>query len=409
MADAIRNDVWLYGNLIGYLHALNNYTWFEFDEAYLRNPDRPVLGLRFEENPRGRVASNLRLAPWFSNLLPEGTLRSWIATDRGVSPEREMELLLQVGHDLPGAVRVLPGGPHTTDELEYLESTMSSPSGEIENHRWRFSLAGVGLKFSMLRSGDRFTCTATGEGGDWILKLPDTIYRNVPTNEYTMMKFAASVGIDAPDVRLVNRDQIDNLPTSVWPGNESWAFAVRRFDRTDDGGLIHIEDLAQVRGVYPARKYEGNFETIAGLVYRGHDSLALQEFVRRLTFFTLIGNGDAHLKNWSLIYHDRRVPTLSPVYDVVATEGYRPSGEPEDLGLKFSGSRRFDSVRVHQFNRLATRLGTNVDLSAVAAETVEQTVQHWPEFREFLADEPLIRNAVDQSIRDRSLSLLRAS
>ena len=407
MADAVRNEVWLHDVLAGYLYSMNNHTWFEFDDLYLEDPDRPVLGLRFEENPRGRVASNLRLAPWFSNLLPEGTLRTWIAADRAVSPEREMELLLQVGHDLPGAVRVLPGGLHGAVSPNQLGSTAPAPSDEEPDHRWRFSLAGVGLKFSMLRQGDRFTCTATGEGGDWILKLPDAIYQNVPTNEYAMMQFAASVGIDAPDVNLVHRDQIDNLPTSVWPGRENWAFAVRRFDRTSNRGLVHIEDLAQVRGVYPAQKYEGNFETIAGLLYRGHDSTALQEFVRRLTFFTLIGNGDAHLKNWSLIYRDPRVPTLSPVYDVVATEGYRPSDEPEDLGLKFSGSRRFDSIRVHQFNRLASKLGSHLDLAAVAADTVEQTVQRWPEFRELLADEPVVRNAVDNSIRARSSSLLR--
>jgi serine/threonine-protein kinase HipA len=67
-----------------------------------------VLGLLFEQDPLRTHAAALRLPPWFSNLLPEGLLREWIAADRRVSADREMELLAQVGHDLPGAVRVLP-------------------------------------------------------------------------------------------------------------------------------------------------------------------------------------------------------------------------------------------------------------------------------------------------------------
>src|SRR5258706_28499 len=70
----------------------------------------------------------------------------------------------------------------------------------------KFSLAGVGLKFSMLRDGAKFTCTATGEGGDWIVKLPDSRFAGVPRNEFVMMRFAAAVGIEVPDVTMVHRD-----------------------------------------------------------------------------------------------------------------------------------------------------------------------------------------------------------
>jgi serine/threonine-protein kinase HipA len=410
MNETVRYSVWLYECLVGYLYTHHNFSWYEFTEDYLADPFRPVLGLRFEEDLRGRVAANLRLPPWFSNLLPESPLRAWIAAERGVSQDREMQLLAQVGHDLPGAIRVLPGGVHAVDDLQSIAAQLSlNAEDAAPDHRWRFSLAGVGLKFSMLRTGDRFTCTATGEGGDWILKLPDPHYRDVPTNEYVMMRFAEAVGIDAPDVTMVHRDQIDNLPEVAWPGTEEWAFAVRRFDRTNDRGSIHIEDLAQVRGFYPGQKYEGNYETIAALIYRGHDEVALEEFARRLTFFVLIGNGDAHLKNWSLIYRNRRAPTLSPVYDVVATEAYRPSPEPEALGLRFGGTRRFESVRTFHFDLLAEKLGTDSDLSSVAVQVVHRTVENWARFEEGLAGQPAIREIVGQSIRDRSRSLLRGS
>ncbi|WP_197747157.1 type II toxin-antitoxin system HipA family toxin [Mycolicibacterium duvalii] len=410
MTEVARHDVWLYDRPVGHLLSHDNYTWFEFTEEYLSDPARPVLGLRFEENLRGRVAANLRLPRWFSNLLPEGVLRDWIAAERGVARERELELLEQVGHDLPGAVRVFAGG--TRDDLRDLAEAPITGEPFTKtghpDHRWRFSLAGVGLKFSMIKSGDRFTCTATGEGGDWILKLPDSHYRGVPLNEYTMMRFASSVGIEVPEVALVHREQVESLPATVWPHSEDYAFAVRRFDRPVGVDAVHIEDFAQVKSIYATQKYEGNFESIAGLAYRRHDRRALEEFVRRLTFFVLIGNGDAHFKNWSLIYYDRRIPTLSPAYDIVATEPYRPASDPEDLGLKFAGSRNFSTVRVRQFDRLGRKLGASAGLSDVAVETIDRVTELWPQFEDELVALPQVLSSVRAAIRARSASLLRA-
>jgi serine/threonine-protein kinase HipA len=195
--------VWVGDCRVGTLNQRGDYTWLEVSEAYADDPNRPVLGLYFEENVETCVASALRLPPWFSNVLPEGRLRDWIAADRHVSADREMELLAQVGHDLPGAVSVLPenavpGG--------WRPSTVDSPVAE-DHLGWKFSLAGVGLKFSMVQQHDRLTLPASGEGGDWIVKLPDRLYADVPRNEYTMMSLASAAGIEVPELRLVHRDQ----------------------------------------------------------------------------------------------------------------------------------------------------------------------------------------------------------
>ena len=102
-----------------------------------------------------------------------------------------------------------------------------------------------------------------------------------------------------------------------------------------------------MRNVRPGlAKYDGTFETVAALCYRGHDLRALQEWARRVAFNLAIGNGDAHLKNWSLIYPDRRRATLSPVYDLVSTVGYL---EHEDFGLKFTGAKDFERIRKRRF------------------------------------------------------------
>lgn len=400
--------VWLRDLRVGTLVQRGDHTRFILAESYLADSRRPVLGLVFEQDLGARHAAALRLPPWFSNLLPEGRLREWIAAERHVSAQREMELLAQVGHDLPGAVRV-----------RSVETAEVSPAGnwELDVHnipepeslttRWRFSLAGVALKFSMLAEHDRLTLPASGIGGDWIVKLPDRMYADVPRNEYTMMSLAREVGIDVPDVRMVHRDEVQGLPAGVWTHHEDWAYAVRRFDRGADRGMIHIEDLAQVRNVYPDDKYGGNYETVGSLIYRGRDVTSLQEFARRLVFSILISNGDAHLKNWSLIYLDPRVPSLSPAYDLVSTRYY--AGDDEELGLKFGGTKRFERLRLQTLERLDRKLGSDADLADVGRDVITKVLSHWPAASEKLKSADGLRLDVAAGIIERARTLTSGS
>ncbi|MFG2927650.1 type II toxin-antitoxin system HipA family toxin [Streptomyces achromogenes] len=402
--------VWLHERRVGTLHQRGDHTRFILHEEYRSDSRRPVLGLRFEQNLEGRYASALRLPPWFSNLLPEGPLREWIAQDKGVSLDREMELLAKVGHDLPGAVEIRPTSldetPADWAPSGYAEQEEQPPAGSLPS--WRFSLAGVALKFSMLAKGDRLSLPAYGVGGDWIVKLPDHRYANVPHNEYTMMSLARSLGVDVPEIRLVHRDELDGLPSNMWPNNEEWAYAVRRFDRAEDRRKIHMEDLAQVRDFYPDHKYHGNYETVASLIYRRRDIVSLREFARRLAFSILIANGDAHLKNWSLIYKDGRIPTLSPVYDLVSTAPYRePNDGPEDLGLKFFGSKRFESVSIASFGRLEKRLSApSAGLTDVVAEMIEKSTSVWEHVSPSLDVNPSLRDQIGAVIRKNRSRLL---
>ncbi|MDS4069118.1 MAG: type II toxin-antitoxin system HipA family toxin [Candidatus Competibacter sp.] len=398
--------VYLYDRLVGRLHRRDDVTRFVFEEGYWDDPNRPVLGLRFENNPRERHRSHMRLPSWFSNLLPEGRLRQWIAQARRSSIEREMELLAQVGHDLPGAVRVL-----ATDEMVPVDLGDGGDSngrrGSSMDSLWSFSLAGVGLKFSMLARGDRLVIPARGERGDWIAKLPDPAYPGVPQNELAMMTLAKAVGIDVPEIRLVHRDEMEPLPERVWSGQDR-LFAVKRFDRGPGRKLIHIEDMAQVRGFYPDAKYTGNFETVGALVYRNHDIEALREFARRLAFNILIGNGDAHLKNWSLIYRDPRVPTLAPAYDLVATFVYRPSVEgPEEMALRFGQSKRFEDVRISTFARLDEKLGSKAGLGDTVGVLADRVVAEWPRAAALLEGHPELCRRIEQFIEKRANQFVR--
>jgi len=403
--------VWLRDCHVGMLHQRGDHTRLVFDVTYREDPDRPVLGLHFEEQLLTPQASTLRLPPWFSNLLPEGRIRNWIAEDRGVSVDREMELLAHTGHDLPGAVRVLlADGPTPTETWSMPEARDDYRTLLTGQHHpgWRISLAGVQLKFGVLSVNDRLTVPGFGEGSDWIVKLPDHQFENLPRNEFSMMSWAAVAGIDVPTVRLIHRDQLNGLPPNVWPGGERWAYAVKRFDRDQGRRLVHVEDLAQVRNFYPEGKYRGNFETVASLIYRNHDVAALREFARRLTFIILIGNGDAHLKNWSLIYRNPRIPTLAPAYDLVSTAIYRAYPDDEDLGLKFGGSRSFERVSLSTFQRLEERLGaTDAGLVEVVKETISRTKLGWEECAGLLDGMPVLQRYLEQRLASRSCSLLR--
>lgn len=348
--------VLLHGEYVGAIHRRDAFTKFVFDRDYWDRPDRAVLGRWFEEHPRKQPRATNRVPAWFSNLLPEGRLRELIAREQGVSTQREIDLLVRIGGDLPGAVEVIPdSGACVIEGFERASDVpvnIPEPSGRL-----RFSLAGVGLKFSMRQEGDRLVLPAHGEGGDWIVKTPDGRYPGLVANETAMMRLAGEVGIEVPEVHVRHHDQVDELGEGLWPSDEDEAYVVRRFDRSP-GRRIHIEDFAQVLGCFGAgeEKYRSTVESLAAIAYRGRDRASLREMVRRTVFNLLIGNGDAHLKNWSLIYPDRKIARLSPAYDLVCTAAYP---DHADLGLPFFGTARLSEISRDHFVRL--QAGLNVD------------------------------------------------
>ncbi|MGH3282154.1 MAG: HipA N-terminal domain-containing protein, partial [Trebonia sp.] len=100
--------VWVGERRVGTIRRDGDRTRFTLDHEYRADLGHPVLGMIFENRPGCMHSGSVRMAPWFSNLLPEGHLRDLVAGERGVNKQREMELLAHVGQDLPGAVRVLP-------------------------------------------------------------------------------------------------------------------------------------------------------------------------------------------------------------------------------------------------------------------------------------------------------------
>lgn len=399
MPDVSLLRVLLHGRPIGTLsfHS-GEKTIFTFSAAYADDPLRSTLSLSFKDVAGDLItdlpASRLRLPPFFSNLLPEGALRDYLAARAGVKPQREFFLLWVLGKDLPGALTVEPGdNPIWPPEIP----SESGGSALPPDSALRFSLAGVQLKFSAIgeaRGG--LTIPAEGVGGSWIVKLPSTQFARVPENEYSMMTLARRIGIDVPPVELIPLDLIHGLPRNL-RSLQGPALAVCRFDRTGEGP-VHMEDFAQVFGVYPDDKYSrASYAQIGKVLWREIGEPAVTEFIRRLVYNTLIGNADMHLKNWSILYPDKRHAALAPAYDFVSTVAYL---EDEQFALKLVKSRKFAEFSLQALAHLAAQAGIGVRLvHATARETVERFQDAWPQARKDLPLEPSVISAIEAHFR----------
>ena len=367
-------NVLLYGEPIATITNVgNDRTLFAFMDSYIHDESRPVLGLGFKDALGGLLTNfkptQTKLTPFFSNLLPEETMRHYLAERAGVNPAREFFLLWVLGQDLAGAVTVEPANgealpPNVHQDIDD-ETKIDVPM--------RFSLAGVQLKFSAVQQANGgLTIPATGQGGSWIVKLPSSRFDAVPENEYSMMELARMLGMDVPETQLLPINQIANIPDGIGKFGDAFknaqAFVIKRFDRAGDQA-VHIEDFAQVFGVYPQDKYKKasmrNIAQVIGIEGQDED---IAEFTRRLVFNTLIGNADMHLKNWSVIYKDKRTASIAPAYDFVSTIPYIPD---DSASLKVSRSKKFSDFTLDELSHLAAKAMLPEKL---VLDTAKQTV-----------------------------------
>jgi len=395
MPDVSVLNVQLGGRAVGTItHVQGNRNLFAFDQAYIDDANRPTLSLSFKDQygglitdfkPVGQVVPSL-----FSNLLPEGPLRKYLAERAGVKEHSEFFLLWMLGQDLPGAVSVRPA-----DGEELPPQVEAEATPEERRNMLRFSLAGVQLKFSARQNGKKrggLVIPVEGVGGSWIVKLPSQQYPGVPENEYSMMTLAKAMGMDVPDLELLELEAIDGLPEGIGE-LKGQAMAIRRFDRGEKGP-VHIEDFAQVFSIYPERKYEhATYRRIAGVLAIETGDADIAEFIRRLVFSTLIGNADMHLKNWSLIYPDGKTPTLSPAYDLLSTIPYIPD---DSMALKYSRTKKMSEFSKDELKHLAAKARLREKLVLdTAAETVERFKTLWATEKKNLPLEKKVVSIID--------------
>lgn len=332
---------------------------FDVDEAYISLGEyRPILSsslLRVGDeedtirllNSGEMTRAGRDVPPWFTNLLPEGALRDLVLKGMPTGATSNFDVLRWLGSDLPGAVIIRDEG---TNPSPVVLSEEQPPTTGI-----RFSLAGVQLKMSMQKRDERLTVPAIGGMGNIIAKLPSERYRSLVENEYSSMKLAESVGVTIPQLELVPTSNLEDIDANLLKGGDL-ALAVKRFDRSSDDGRVHIEDFLQVLGATPDRKYSAaNEETIMRTAtLLGGGAEAFLEAVRRVAVNILLGNTDAHVKNWSLWYPSPATGRLSPAYDIVSTVVYDRSDAMALRFRKTHDSRIMDTTR---FKRAASYVG----------------------------------------------------
>lgn len=402
MPDVSTLNVKLHGQLIGTVTYLGGErTVFAFTDGYVNDPNRSTLSLSFKDIHGDLItdhrAYQMKLMPFFSNLLPEGYLRKYLAEKAKVRADREFFIMWVLGRDLPGAVTVEPADGEAWPPLDDTDLD-DGESPDVHENAMRFSLAGVQMKFSAVTdTSGGLTIPVRGVGSDWIVKLPSHEYRGVPENEFSMMTLARMVGISVPAIDLVDVTSIRNLPPGV-DRLGAKAFVIERFDRAQDAERIHIEDFAQVYGVFADRKYKNaSSANIAQVIASETESRDVAEFIRRLIFNTMIGNGDMHLKNWSLIYPDGRHPRLSPAYDFVSTIPYTIG---DQAALNFSRTKRFDELNKDELDHLAAKAALPPKLvSSTAQETVSIFMERWNEEKAHLPIHSDVVETIDAHLK----------
>ncbi|MGO4563835.1 type II toxin-antitoxin system HipA family toxin [Rhizobium sp. 2YAF20] len=223
--------------------------------------------------------------------------------------------------------------------------------------------------------------------------LRDLVLRGLPTGATTDFDVLAHLGHDLPGAVVVRvqdelaaappeRGSVVGIKPEILKGD--YVLAVKRFDRAADGARVHMEDFCQVMQAPKERKYTAaNEETVMNLAKRfGRGTKDYLEIVRRTTVNILLGNGDAHLKNHSLIYEDGINGALSPAYDIVATIVYDGSNE---LALKFRDSLDSLIVGLARFQKAADLAGAPVNVvKKEVTRTVEKAADTWGKMTEDL-------------------------
>jgi serine/threonine-protein kinase HipA len=322
--------VWLYGEHVATIEQERGRPHLTYTQAALdRYPlGSPILSLSLPVSNRRYPQGVVR--PFLEGLLPEGEPRKAIARGIHVGASDTYGLIRAIGRDCAGAVVIQPAGdpaptrPSTTTaerldttELQHLVRDLrNAPLGV--GGRVRISLAGVQEKLVLTRMADgSWGRPVDGTPSTHILKPEIANYPNTVENEAFCMRIAKHLGLDVANVETA---EIASRKLIV----------VERYDRVvhPDGRVdrIHQEDFCQAAGILPEFKYEEDggpsLARIAGILEAVAVPRSLEALLGAVTVNSILGNGDAHAKNFSLLHEPAGTLRLAPLYDLMCTLAY---------------------------------------------------------------------------------------
>ncbi len=232
-----------------------------------------------------------------------------------------------------------------TSELPIIDFSLEDVSQKAQKSTGKLSISGVQPKLSMKLDKKNNSLISVAEGGKYILKPQTAAFPNIPENEQCCMDIAAEFKIEVPPHCLLSLK------------DRSWAYIVKRFDR-ESGVKIHQEEFYQI--LESGDKYKGSVEQVGRKLREistapGYD---VQLLFERVVFNFIIGNGDAHLKNYSIAYKDKEAIRLTPAYDIVSSKLVIP--DEEDSALSINGRKNL--LKRDDFDKLAEYLNIPIKI-----------------------------------------------
>ncbi len=346
--------VYLLGEVAGTLRQEDSgRLTFSYARECLERPEvRPLsLSLPLREEP----FDDRQARPFFAGLLPDDLARERLARYLGVSRHNDFALLAEVGGECAGAVALYPpdvqpmpagqGNYTQLDQAELAEMLRNLPRRPLHSGgELRLSLAGAQDKTALLYIDGVFFLPHGDYPTTHILKPAIEHFADTVPNEYFCMRLASRLGMRVPAVEIGIAEGIPFL-------------LIERYDRTSNGWIrrLHQEDFCQALGIPPERKYQSEggpslarcFELLDACARPALDRL---ELLRRVLFNFLLGNADAHGKNFALL-HRRGGPVLAPAYDLVCTTVY--DDHTDRMAMKIGRKKRFAEVRRRDWESFA--------------------------------------------------------
>lgn len=356
-------EVWLFADRVGTLALVDGRLSFCYATSWLSRPNPVVLSASLPLQAQPFDAHQTR--PFFAGLLPEGQMRRLIAQQFQVSGQNDFALLDRIGGECAGAVTFLePGQPLPSlscgaDSVQWLiDEEVVAILDELPHRpmlagqdELRLSLAGAQDKLPVVFDGNRIGLPRYGTPSSHILKPAIHAVEDSVTNEGFCLALAQAA-------------QLKPAKSKIHAVFGRSFLLVERYDRVlDQQGLrqrLHQEDFCQALGIVPEMKYQNE---------GGPDLAQCFDLVRRVTrpnapqilrlldyviFNSLIGNHDAHAKNFSLL-HSGKTPVLAPLYDALSTAVY-PTLTPK-MAMKIGSKYKFSEVQVQHWNLFAQNSG----------------------------------------------------
>lgn len=409
-------NVWWADEIVGAL-TIDRYgeMGFTYAPEWIADAGKPALS--FSLPKREEPFNRRECRPFFEGLLPEESQRVAVAGALGLSQGNEFNLLAELGGEVAGALTLWPEEekpPASTaveqndplDEAALVDLLDELPVRPFLAGRegLRLSLAGAQSKIPVVLVTGEIALPAPGEATSHILKPPINRFPGTTENEAFAMGLARRIGLPVANVEIRHT------------GDRSFLL-VERYDRIRNvGGILrrlHQEDFCQALGFTSDRKYAADggptFRDCFDLLRRTASRPAIEvlKLFDASIFNLIIGNADAHAKNFSLLYHENGAVELAPLYDLLSTV-YYPELSPR-LAMKIAKRHTLEELRAPDWEKFAEETGLALRfVRARAKELTDAVSESIGETKAELTGAASDRNAVEEisnliSARARSL------